>query len=385
MPQKKNPDVFELTRGKSGRLIGNLTGLLATLKAQPLAYNRDLQEDKEPVFDSVAQLQLLLPAITGLVGTLEFHTERMAELAPAGSPWPPTSRTGWCARASRSGSRTRRPRVRPGRGGARGRARGPHRRGAGGRRPGAHAGGARGAHRRGLDRLTGRSRWYRRGPGRQAARRRPRQRRAACAPRLRRTSKPPAGIRRCRMTPLAGASERDHRVSVPSVGRRPVGAPGPIALAPLGTGIRPGAATHATGDHRGAERVPCPDRYPIRHGRMAAAPWTVSPRCRRGDGGRPRLHPEHGSTTVQLCGATSPRAHRRFVADPSTQPVVRSPGFRRDAARRRSSGMSSDSSHPWWCSPATIGLSEKAARQSVRAAVGGYADAMRKHRNDAAR
>ncbi|MEE2032217.1 argininosuccinate lyase [Rhodococcus chondri] len=84
MPQKKNPDVSELTRGKAGRLIGNLTGLLATLKAQPLAYNRDLQEDKEPVFDSVAQLDLLLPAITGLVSTLTFHTDRMAELAPAG-------------------------------------------------------------------------------------------------------------------------------------------------------------------------------------------------------------------------------------------------------------------------------------------------------------
>ncbi len=84
MPQKKNPDVAELTRGKSGRLIGNLTGLLATLKAQPLAYNRDLQEDKEPLLDSVAQLELLLPAVTGLVATLEFHTARMAELAPAG-------------------------------------------------------------------------------------------------------------------------------------------------------------------------------------------------------------------------------------------------------------------------------------------------------------
>ncbi|WP_241386345.1 argininosuccinate lyase [Rhodococcus sp. CH91] len=84
MPQKKNPDVSELTRGKAGRLIGNLTGLLATLKAQPLAYNRDLQEDKEPVFDSVAQLELLLPAVAGLVSTLTFHTERMAELAPAG-------------------------------------------------------------------------------------------------------------------------------------------------------------------------------------------------------------------------------------------------------------------------------------------------------------
>ncbi|HQV17843.1 MAG TPA: argininosuccinate lyase, partial [Gordonia sp. (in: high G+C Gram-positive bacteria)] len=84
MPQKKNPDVAELARGKTGRLIGDLTGLLATLKAQPLAYNRDLQEDKEPVFDAVAQLDLLLPAITGLVATLEFHADRMAELAPAG-------------------------------------------------------------------------------------------------------------------------------------------------------------------------------------------------------------------------------------------------------------------------------------------------------------
>lgn len=84
MPQKKNPDIAELARGKSGRLIGNLTGLLATLKAQPLAYNRDLQEDKEPVFDSVAQLELVLPAMAGMVGTLTFDTERMAALAPAG-------------------------------------------------------------------------------------------------------------------------------------------------------------------------------------------------------------------------------------------------------------------------------------------------------------
>jgi argininosuccinate lyase len=84
MPQKKNPDIAELARGKSGRLIGNLTGLMATLKAQPLAYNRDLQEDKEPVFDSVAQLELVLPAMAGLVSTLRFDVERLAELAPAG-------------------------------------------------------------------------------------------------------------------------------------------------------------------------------------------------------------------------------------------------------------------------------------------------------------
>lgn len=84
MPQKKNPDIAELARGKSGRLIGNLAGLLATLKAQPLAYNRDLQENKEPVFDSVAQLELLLPAMAGLVASLTFHVDRMAALAPAG-------------------------------------------------------------------------------------------------------------------------------------------------------------------------------------------------------------------------------------------------------------------------------------------------------------
>jgi argininosuccinate lyase len=84
MPQKKNPDVAELARGKAGRLIGNLAGLLATLKGLPLAYNRDLQEDKEPLFDSVEQLELLLPAVAGMVATLTFHTDRLAELAPAG-------------------------------------------------------------------------------------------------------------------------------------------------------------------------------------------------------------------------------------------------------------------------------------------------------------
>jgi argininosuccinate lyase len=84
MPQKKNPDIAELARGKSGRLIGNLSGLLATLKALPLAYNRDLQEDKEPVFDSVDTLEVLLPAFTGMVATLRFDTERMAALAPQG-------------------------------------------------------------------------------------------------------------------------------------------------------------------------------------------------------------------------------------------------------------------------------------------------------------
>ncbi|MBM7051242.1 argininosuccinate lyase [Rothia sp. ZJ1223] len=84
MPQKKNPDIAELARGKAGRLIGDLTGLLATLKALPLAYNRDLQEDKEPVFDAIDQLEVLLPAVSGMVETLTFNIERLAELAPQG-------------------------------------------------------------------------------------------------------------------------------------------------------------------------------------------------------------------------------------------------------------------------------------------------------------
>jgi argininosuccinate lyase len=84
MPQKKNPDIAELARGKAGRLIGDLTGLLATLKALPLAYNRDLQEDKEPAFDAVDTLALLLPAVSGMVATLTFHPDRLAELAPQG-------------------------------------------------------------------------------------------------------------------------------------------------------------------------------------------------------------------------------------------------------------------------------------------------------------
>lgn len=84
MPQKKNPDVAELARGKSGRLIGNLTGLLVTLKGLPFAYNRDLQEDKEPVFDTVEQLLLVLPALTGMIKTLTFNSDLMAKSAPQG-------------------------------------------------------------------------------------------------------------------------------------------------------------------------------------------------------------------------------------------------------------------------------------------------------------
>lgn len=84
MPQKKNPDIAELARGKTGRLIGNLTGLLTMLKGLPLAYNRDLQEDKEAIFDSVETLEVLLPAFTGMVATLEFNLARMREQASAG-------------------------------------------------------------------------------------------------------------------------------------------------------------------------------------------------------------------------------------------------------------------------------------------------------------
>ena len=74
MPQKKNADIAELARGKSGRFIGNLTSLLVVLKGLPFAYNRDLQEDKEPVFDSVDQLLILLPAITGMIETAQFNS-----------------------------------------------------------------------------------------------------------------------------------------------------------------------------------------------------------------------------------------------------------------------------------------------------------------------
>ena len=84
MPQKKNPDIAELARGKSGRLIGNLTGLLTVLKGLPFAYNRDLQEDKEPIFDSFETLLLILPAVTGMIETTHFDRERMAAGATSG-------------------------------------------------------------------------------------------------------------------------------------------------------------------------------------------------------------------------------------------------------------------------------------------------------------
>ena len=84
MPQKRNPDVAELVRGKTGRIVGDLVSLLVTLKGLPLTYNRDLQEDKEPVFDAVDTLLLALPAMTGTVASLTFDRERLASTAGGG-------------------------------------------------------------------------------------------------------------------------------------------------------------------------------------------------------------------------------------------------------------------------------------------------------------
>jgi argininosuccinate lyase len=77
MPQKKNPDIFELARGKSGVLIGHLTGLLATLKGLPSAYDKDLQEDKLPVFNAYDTLLALLPVLSEALRTLTIHPQRM--------------------------------------------------------------------------------------------------------------------------------------------------------------------------------------------------------------------------------------------------------------------------------------------------------------------
>jgi len=84
MPQKKNPDIAELARGKAGRLIGNLTSVMTTLKGLAFAYNRDLQEDKEPVFDSIEQLLVLIPAVRGMIATATFNTERIGSQVTTG-------------------------------------------------------------------------------------------------------------------------------------------------------------------------------------------------------------------------------------------------------------------------------------------------------------
>ena len=172
MPQKKNPDVAELARGKAGRLIGNLAGLLATLKGLPLAYNRDLQEDKEPLFDSVEQLELLLPAVAGMVATLTFHTDRLAALAPAGFTLA-TDVAEWLVRQGVP--------FRVAHEAAGGCVRAAEARGVGledltdaelgGGAPRAHPGGPHGADRRGVDRRTRRPGRHRRRAGGRAARR----------------------------------------------------------------------------------------------------------------------------------------------------------------------------------------------------------------------
>jgi argininosuccinate lyase len=102
MPQKKNPDVAELARGKAGRLIGDLTGLLATLKGLPLAYNRDLQEDKEPVFDAADTLELLLPAVSSIPSGWSRWLRRALR-------WLRISPSGWSARACPSARPTSSP------------------------------------------------------------------------------------------------------------------------------------------------------------------------------------------------------------------------------------------------------------------------------------
>ena len=159
MPQKKNPDVAELARGKAGRLIGNLTGLLATLKGLPLAYNRDLQEDKEPVFDSVDQLLVLLPAVAGHGRHADASTPTGWRRSPrAASRWPPTSPTGWSGSGCRSPRPTNRRGRRPVLRGRRDRAVRPDRRPAGRDLAAADGRGARGADRRRVDRQPGRPR-----------------------------------------------------------------------------------------------------------------------------------------------------------------------------------------------------------------------------------
>ena len=112
MPQKRNPDAAELVRGKAGRIIGALTGLLVVMKGLPLAYSKDMQEDKEGTFDALQALSLCVAAMAGMVRDLAPDLERMKAAAGAGLPPPPISPTGWCAR---SGCRSGRPITSPAR------------------------------------------------------------------------------------------------------------------------------------------------------------------------------------------------------------------------------------------------------------------------------
>ena len=107
MPQKKNPDVPELVRGKTGRVFGHLMGLLTLMKGQPLAYNKDNQEDKEPLFDAVDTLKDCLTAMLGMLPHVEVRADRMRRPLHRVSRPPPTSPIIWCARTSPSAMRTR--------------------------------------------------------------------------------------------------------------------------------------------------------------------------------------------------------------------------------------------------------------------------------------
>jgi hypothetical protein len=106
MPQKKNPDIAELARGKAGRLIGHLTGFLTTLKGLPLTYNKDMQEDKEPLFDAVDTVRLTLLALDGMISTTTFNTEAMAAQAHRPMPLRLTWPSGWSREVCRSAMRT---------------------------------------------------------------------------------------------------------------------------------------------------------------------------------------------------------------------------------------------------------------------------------------
>jgi hypothetical protein len=96
MPQKRNPDAAELVRGKAGRVVGSLVALITTMKGLPLTYSKDMQEDKEQVFDAADTLEICLAAMTGMIADIEPVPERMRAAAGRASPRPPTSRTGWC-------------------------------------------------------------------------------------------------------------------------------------------------------------------------------------------------------------------------------------------------------------------------------------------------
>jgi argininosuccinate lyase len=113
MPQKRNPDAAELVRGHAGRIMGCLTALAVTMKGLPLAYSKDMQDDKPPVFEAHDLLGLCIAAMTGMVETVTFRTERMRGIGGEGLPPRPTLPTGWCARRTfRSARRTTSPAAR---------------------------------------------------------------------------------------------------------------------------------------------------------------------------------------------------------------------------------------------------------------------------------